>query len=437
MIDQPENVQHFQSNLNQSANQANDPELYPTMKKVIQQSKEKVLFDQKKEDEVEKIEGEEKESMIKPGSLSIKKKADYKRVNEEFKNIFNKENSNINDLRRNLIHIIMVASVVNCIAWEFDCLFLNACYGENIEMVRWISALLFPFIIISILFLYLLYVTINYLRQTPIKICSVIYGIISVLFVALGVTTLVIGGKYNEDKASSDIKKLTKNEFEYYGENEIDASKNLKYYFQYKMIFTGVLDLVIGFFGIIVVCLSVAFNSLLTQTTFDWRPPLRSHVRMSRILKAIELVAQNTENYIRVFRAENPNYQLDEFENKDENRFGRVRNMIGDSLDISKDKKSISNKENNIDNNNINNINNNDDEDEFLPKAQPRRKRVNISDKFSEKNKKSAHDTINNKNKNGIKIEENKEEDKKEEEKKEEVKKEEEKKDEEDNKEEL
>ena len=436
MIDQPENVQHFQSNLNQSANQANDPELYPTMKKVIQQSKEKVLFDHKKEDEVEKLEEEEegkekeKESMIKSGSLSIKKKADYKRVNEEFKNIFNKENSNINDLRRNLIHIIMVASVVNCIAWEFDCLFLNACYGENIEMVRWISALLFPFIIISIFFLYLLYVTINYLRQTAIKICSVIYGIISILFLVLGVVTLVIGGKYNEDKASSDIKKLTKNEFEYYGENLNDASKNLKYYFQYKMIFTGVLDLVIGLFGCIVVCVSVAFNSLLTQTTFDWRPPLRSHVRMSRILKAIELVAQNTENYIRVFRAENPNYQLDEFENKDENRFGRVRNMIGDSLDISKDKKSISNKENNIDNN-INNINNNDDEDEFLPKAQPRRKRVNISDKISEENKKSAQDKSINKNKNGIK-EEIKEEDKKEEDKKEE----EEKKDE-DNKEEL
>ena len=433
MIDnQPENIQHFQSNLNQSSNQANDPELYPTMKKVIQQSKEKVLFDQNKEDE---IQGEEKESMIKSGSLSIKKKADYNRVNEEFKNIFNKENSNINDLRRNLIHIIMVASVVNCIAWELDCLFLNACYGENIEMVRWISALLFPFINVSICFLYSLYVTINYRRQTPIRICSILYGIISILFVVLGIITLVIGGKYNEDKASSDIKKLTKYELEYYGNDndnkysESRAKSELKKLFQYKMIFTGVLDLVIGILGLIVVCLSVAFNSLLSQTTFDWRPPLRSHVRMSRILKAIELVAQNTENYIRIFRAENPSYQLDEFENKDENRIGRVRNMIGDSLDLSKDKKSISNKENN----NINNINNNDDEDEFLPKAKPRKKRVNISDKISEENKKSTHDKINNINNNGKNKEENKEEDKKEEEEK----KEEDKKDEEDNKEEL
>ena len=347
MIERPENVQQFQSNFNQSSNQINDPELYPTMKKVIQKSKEKVLFDQKKDDEVEQKEGEEKKTMIKSGSLSIKRKIDYNRVNEEFKNIFNKENSNINDLRRNLIHVIMVASVVNCIAWELDCLYLNACYGENVEMIRWISALLFPFIIVSIIFLYLLYITINYLRQTPIRICAIIYGIISILFIVFGVITLIKGGKYNEDKASSDIKKLTKYELEYYGSNDYDATKQLEKSFKYKMIFTGVLDIVIGIFGIIVVCLSVAFNSLLSQTSFDWRPPLRSHVRMSRILKAIELVAQNTEKYIRVFRAENPTYQLDEFENKDENRYGRVKNMIGDSLEISKDKKSISNKENN------------------------------------------------------------------------------------------
>ena len=155
------------------------------MKKVIQQSKEKVLFDQKKGDEVEKIEGEEKESMLKSSSLSIKRKADYNRINEEFKNIFNKDNSNINNYRRSLIHLIIVASVVNCIAWELDCLFLNACYGESVEMLQWISALLFPFIIVSIIFLYLLFVTVNYLRQTPIKICSIIYAIISIFIIVL------------------------------------------------------------------------------------------------------------------------------------------------------------------------------------------------------------------------------------------------------------
>ena len=111
------------------------------MKKVIEQSKEKILYD-KKRDEEEKI-GDEKESLVKSGSVSTKRKIDYNRLNEEFKDIFNKENSNINDVRRNLIHLIVVTAIINCIAWELDCLFLNACYGENIEMERFISALLF------------------------------------------------------------------------------------------------------------------------------------------------------------------------------------------------------------------------------------------------------------------------------------------------------
>ena len=38
-------------------------------------------------------------------------------INDEFKNIFNKENSNINDCRRCLIHLIIVVGVINCCAW--------------------------------------------------------------------------------------------------------------------------------------------------------------------------------------------------------------------------------------------------------------------------------------------------------------------------------
>ena len=149
MNEQPENqsmVQPYGNNLvNQEIAQANDPELYPTMKKVIDFSKQKAQFDNKKEEE-EKL-GEEKDSKGKSGSISAKRKLDYNRLNLEFKDIFNKENSNINNIRRNLIHIIIVVSVINCIVWEMDCLFLNACYGEDIEMEAAVSNSLFPIII--------------------------------------------------------------------------------------------------------------------------------------------------------------------------------------------------------------------------------------------------------------------------------------------------
>ena len=49
MMDQPQNQNIIKTNnLNQSVNQANDTELYTTMKKVIEESKSKVPIEQKK-----------------------------------------------------------------------------------------------------------------------------------------------------------------------------------------------------------------------------------------------------------------------------------------------------------------------------------------------------------------------------------------------------
>ena len=422
------NVQPIQNNLNQSVSQANDPELYPTMKKVIEQSKEKILFDNKK-DEPEKFEEEEPKS----GSISTKRKIDYTRLNDEFKDIFNKENANINDTRRNLIHLIIVVVVINCIVWEVDCLFLNVCYGEEIEMERWISACLFPIIIVSIIVLYTIYVSVNYLKKISFITCIIIYILLCVFLFVLGIVSLVKGAKPNIKE--EEINSLTKYEIMYYANGDIDkaaAKTKIEKEYKTKMIVTGILDILLFILGGILICTSIVFNSLLSQTNFDWRPPLRSHVRISRIKKAIELYTQNSESFINVFRAENPNYQIDEFENKDKdmNRFGRVRHMMEGSMDQSKEKKSNSNSI--IQNKNNNDINNNNEEEIFLPKA---RKRVlnNIENKDSNKDDKNKIENEINTNSNNLinnrvenhdenHIEEKKEEDKKEEEKKEEIK---------------
>ena len=159
MIQDQANSSQMQAN--QFASQVNDPELYTTMQEVIKKNKEKVHIDEKKEEGIEeegeeKKEEENKDLAPKYGGLSksvIQRRIQNKKLIDEFKNIFNKDNSNINDCRRCLIHIIIVVVVINCCAWEIYCLFLNICYGENIEMKQWISIILFPSNNIVILFL--------------------------------------------------------------------------------------------------------------------------------------------------------------------------------------------------------------------------------------------------------------------------------------------
>ena len=384
-IDNQNVVQPFvDNNNNQLVDQAKDPNLYDTMKKVIEKSKEKEQFDKKKEDEEDKM-GEEKQSLLSGGGG--KRKIDYKRLDEEFKDIFNKENSNINSIRRWLNHIIIFVAVMNAIVWEVDCLYLNACYGEDTEMVKWISHILCPMIIISILLLYFLYSTINYLKKIAFMICAVLYLIISILAIVISIFSFVHAFVDIDKYVESNITKLTPFELDYYENNrkKYTETEYLRYLFKLKMFITGLFDIILGFLGIIIFICSLVFNSLLSQTTFDWRPPLRSHVRISRIKKAIELYTQNSDNFVKLFRAENPHYQLDEFDNKDVNRFGAIKGMKGsDSGELSKDKKDVSNINNS---GNINNIINNE-EDIVLPKADTRKK--------EEKKEEEKKDDVNN-----------------------------------------
>jgi hypothetical protein len=393
MIEQPNNPNNFNdpNNPNNPNNsnfqniiqnveneQANDPELYPTMKKVIEESEKKYQYDQRKE-EIEKM--GESESLIKSGSM--KRKLDFNKLEEGFKDIFNKGNSNINDIRRDLIHLIIVLVVLNCIAWEIDCLYLDACYGEDIEMDLWISYTLCPLIFVSLIFLYMIFEAINYLKQIPIRISVIIYVIISVFFIVLGIISIYQALDFSQDKVKKRLNSLTRFEREYYKHfnPEKTDEENLRSQYKLKMLFTGILDLLVGVLGIILIIFCLIFNSLLSQTTFDWRPPLRSHVNTSRIKKAIELVTQNNESFINIFRAENPHYQIDEIDNKDvNNRLGGLKGSLGESLDLSKEKKDLSNS-------GINNVKvNNNDEELVLPKATTKKNKDKEGSKQEDKN---------------------------------------------------
>ena len=412
----PSMIQNNQNN--QFLSQVNDPGLIDLTQKIIQVSKEKDLEEEeKKADEEEAREQEEgpKKSIL--SKSMIQRRLNFKKLNEEFKNIFNKDNSNINDIRRCLIHVIILVGVMNCCVWEVDCLFFNICYGENIEMDQRISALLFPLIILSIFILYILFVSINYLQRKIIMTCIIIYILLSIILFIIGILSIVKGVKFNSEDEENAYETLTQFEKDYYDE------KGLRKEYRRKMLASGIMNLVLSVFGFFVSFKTFLFKSLLTKTSFDWRPPLRSHVRAQRIKKTVQLYTNNYDSYLYKFQAENPNYQIDEVEAKEnKNRFGGIKNSIlnksragGESekkdkkekesekssdIPLPKKKKKSEKSENSNDNN--------DEDDIPLPRLKKKKKVLlnrigeqnNEKDKHEENNNKSDEEHSNNINNN-------------------------------------
>ena len=412
----PSMIQNNQNN--QFLSQVNDPGLIDVTQKIIQVSKEKYLEEEeKKADEEEAREQEEgpKKSIL--SKSMIQRRLNFKKLNEEFKNIFNKDNSNINDIRRCLIHVIILVGVMNCCVWEVDCLFFNICYGENIEMDQRISALLFPLIILSIFILYILFVSINYLQRKIIMTCIIIYILLSIVLFIIGILSIVKGVKFNSEDEENAYETLTQFEKDYYDE------KGLRKEYRRKMLASGIMNIVLSVFGFFVSFKTFLFKSLLTKTSFDWRPPLRSHVRAQRIKKTVQLYTNNYDSYLYKFQAENPNYQIDEVEAKEnKNRFGGIKNSIlnrsragGESekkdkkekesekssdIPLPKKKKKSEKSENSNDNN--------DEDDIPLPRLKKKKKVLlnrigeqnNEKDKHEENNNKSDEEHSNNINNN-------------------------------------
>ena len=412
----PSMIQNNQNN--QFLSQVNDPGLIDVTQKIIQVSKEKDLEEEEKKADEEEV--REQEEGPKKSILSksmIQRRLNFKKLNEEFKNIFNKDNSNINDIRRCLIHVIILVGVMNCCVWEVDCLFFNICYGENIEMDQRISALLFPLIILSIFILYILFVSINYLQRKIIMTCIIIYILLSIVLFIIGILSIVKGVKFNSEDEENAYETLTQFEKDYYDE------KGLRKEYRRKMLASGIMNIVLSVFGFFVSFKTFLFKSLLTKTSFDWRPPLRSHVRAQRIKKTVQIYTNNYDSYLYKFQAENPNYQIDEVEAKEnKNRFGGIKNSIlnrsragGESekkdkkekesekssdIPLPKKKKKSEKSENSNDNN--------DEDDIPLPRLKKKKKVLlnrigeqnNEKDKHEENNNKSDEEHSNNINNN-------------------------------------
>lgn len=311
-----------------------DPKLEKVMKDIVEGTKGKKNLDSElppqsgKQSKLEQSDEKKEGLKVDEQDELIKRNKEKKNIErkKEFKHIFNKEMTNINVHRRNLLHCIVVVAVIDCIIWEIDCLFLNVCYGEEKEMEKWVSSILFPLIILNILLLYFLYVSANYLKRVSFKVCIGIISLFAIICIIFGIIQILKGGKKSNEHSEKIIEELTGGELEYYSEIGKNWKKDsgfdektyvihgIFYKYKLKMILSGSLNLLLGVLSIIIIIISVIFNSLLAQSKFDWRPPLRSHVRESRIIKAIKLYIENSETYRKLFLAENPGFPFGETE---------------------------------------------------------------------------------------------------------------------------
>ena len=415
---------------NQMLQQVNDRYLYPTMKQVKEIKEGKfykdampdVKLEEEKIEEEERLQKEKEEKENEELLQKEEEEEERKRkeeeekpstIHNEFKNLFNKNVITNNRTRKFLLSFIIFNIVFLCIAWEGLCLYGNLCYGESIHMKGWISHTLCPLIFILIIFNIFLFFSINYLSRIAMRVFIIFNSIFTIASIVIAVLTIIYGViKKIDDQRYYE---LTPNSKNFYHQNDEEKGiKNLKNYYRKSMLITFIILVVIIVLMIIIILISVNFYFVVTQTVFDWRPPLRSRLHIDREQRIINYHVKYNEEYRKLYQAEHPNgiqepivnniqerNEYDELPRKKEENDFNERNELPQISNQQKEKNknlqnqnqtnenynsndNLNNNQNNINNenqiNNQNNINNqNENElnhDLPQPSLQPRRRRL-------------------------------------------------------------
>lgn len=285
-----------------------DSLLFPTMKKIKELKENKKYYDPnpqpvseepKKKEEEEKKEEEHEEN--EPLDQQQKKVSEVPiaNVQSEFKNLFNKNMLQNNSYRRRLLHLLIVIIIVNCILWEVLCLFMGVCYGENVVMQGWLSQTICPLIFILLLCYVFLFFSSDYLYKPGIQIANILIILLLLMFIGFGVYSLIRGVGISSETLNNRFNELSSNSQGFF--NDFDDFKDT---FKINMIVTAVFYLFIALTGIILIIFSYQFFYLLTETAFDWRPPLRSRLHDDRAQRILNLYALYNEEFRRLYEAE-------------------------------------------------------------------------------------------------------------------------------------
>ena len=298
----------------------NDPELYHAMKRVVEIQKGKKLYDAMPDTNIGKEQKEIEEELARKEEEEKKKKEEEENllsqqqipqqpqaIQNAFKNLFNKDMIRNNSIRRLLLYITIILISIYSMMWEFLCLFNNVCFGEEQEVEKWISHCICPLFFLLIILVTLLYFFSDYIYKPGIKITNIFITLASIACVVIGIIGLIIlARKSTKDNCHGlqDIwDLLTENERIYYDKDSKDCNKLWKKYRQ-KMLLSNIFLIVAGGIGILLALYSFCFYWMLTDTAFDWRPPMRSHLHDDRAKRIIDLYFKNNEEFRRLYEAE-------------------------------------------------------------------------------------------------------------------------------------
>ena len=320
--DQPNVDPNDQPNVepNDQGGSQNEDKLYKAMKRVNDVNKgkdlatnerlrkEKEIIDKRVELERQKMQSEMDPLNIDTQTqLKQPYRRKYQNVQKDFKNLFNQQNlTSINSVRRCLLHLVIFVIIINCFFWEVLCLFHHTCFGEEFTMKKWISQSICPMIFILLILYMLLFFCCDFLYKPGIKIVNILIIIMMIAFLAIGICGIIefLNKETLVDKSWNKMSKLNQESF--------GNKDDFKGTFILNMLLTSILYFLIALLGIIVLIVDYRFYWSLTETSGDWRPPLRSRLHDDRANRILRLYEMFIDEKKRVEKAEKqPGSQFD------------------------------------------------------------------------------------------------------------------------------
>jgi hypothetical protein len=202
----------------------------------------------------------------------------------------------------------MVKYIFTFILLLYISLYLNVCFGEAIEMQRWVSESIVPLCLI-LLFLYVsLYFTTELINRFFVKIITIFLIILVVIYLAIGIAALILGTTTKLEELRDTWNLLSSNSQLYYYENDIH---NLYNGYYMKMVVTGSLYLTLF---IIVGLLSIFNIQFYKNLDNNWRPPLKSRLNDDRAERYINYYAKYNKDYKPLVNTKNKGGELNKLE---------------------------------------------------------------------------------------------------------------------------
>jgi hypothetical protein len=221
---------------------------------------------------------------------------------------------------------------------------MNICYGEKIEMEKWISDSIAPLGVILLFFYIFLYFASDLISKPTIKLINISILILVIFCIGLGIYTLASAGSKTVDNIKSSWDILSQQSKIYYYDNDVNVLLNT---YHTKMYTTGGLYVLLAIMSIILVVFSFQYYEKLTN---DWRPPLRARLSDERAQRYIDMYAKFNKDYKRLSQLEN--YSIDK--KRSENK---IDNIIDGVVDVQNNLDNPNNQQANVEYQEVNKLN--------------------------------------------------------------------------------